>query len=88
MMCVAAFCDLFDVIAADTVLLPLFGYAYQKGLARALYGEAPARRLCAALLFESFPAAATEFRLAMCSLGLPWPVADVEALSGLAATAA
>jgi hypothetical protein len=69
--------------AVDRLLLPLFRYAYLKGLAEAAHDGELARELCAALFVELLPRGVYHMREKMDELGLPMPSADSAALLGL-----
>ncbi len=83
----AAFFDPFPAPPVDGYLLDLFAWAYQKGLAEALYPEETcpgvARRLLAARFLDIFPKAAVHLADQARQRGLPCPRIDARALHEL-----
>ena len=65
---------------ADTLLHPLFAYAFVKGLARARFGERAGGDLAADLWLRTVPPAVDVLSRQAALRGVPLPVGDVEAI--------
>ncbi|MEO1082650.1 MAG: glycosyltransferase [Acidobacteriota bacterium] len=66
----------------DDFLRPLFRVGYVEGLATALFGDGPGRRVAASIFFDEVSAAARIFRKRLEDGGWPHRRSDLEALAG------
>jgi glycosyltransferase involved in cell wall biosynthesis len=76
----AGYYDDLEAGPVDHLLLPLFRYAYLKGLADAMYPPPEAMTLCANLYCNLIPPAVRTFEAEMNERRLPIPRADLEAI--------
>ena len=67
-------------VLADTLLHPLFRYAFIKGLAGARFGEDAGAAVAADLWLRTIPPAVNILRRQAVARGVPLPVADVDAI--------
>jgi glycosyltransferase involved in cell wall biosynthesis len=69
----------------DRLLLPLFRYAYLRGLVQALYDDEEAAEISAELYLRLLPQAVRQLGAELAHHGIPLPQADFEAVTGLSA---